>query len=262
VGSELLAGDHPPPDAKGGSSKSPRPRATAAPLALPDVATSQQAAKEAADAAAVAKKRANGAIRRANDVRKKLRQAEPYKWVLTRSYKLSADTARTQTAEALTWGRKGLDYANGAIAANAEAQKIDSGSTAEKDKKAAQVFAEDAKANAENADIQSKEAAKSADAAVRNAPRKAYPPFDSISHSVQFTVSYTGTLSPNWSLVQWRGPSGNLASAQGSRVNTLNIALGPRSDADGKSSVEHDRALGILALRQLRIVGPPGTTLP
>jgi hypothetical protein len=56
------------------------------------------------------------------------------------------------------------------------------------------------------------------------------PPVDSLLHSVQFVVTYGASLSPSWTLLQWKGPSpagGSTGSATGQRTHLLNIALGP-----------------------------------
>ena len=53
------------------------------------------------------------------------------------------------------------------------------------------------------------------------------PPIDSISHQVQFIVGLTGSVSPNFTLVRFRGPaqSGSLASAAWTRTHTLAIVM-------------------------------------
>jgi hypothetical protein len=53
------------------------------------------------------------------------------------------------------------------------------------------------------------------------------PPLDSISHQVQFIVALSGSLSPNWTLVKFRGPtqSATLASASRIRTHTLGIVM-------------------------------------
>ena len=58
------------------------------------------------------------------------------------------------------------------------------------------------------------------------------PPMDSLLHSVSFVLSYGASASPNWTLLQWKGPSPTGAStfaASGQRTHVLNIALGPTS---------------------------------
>lgn len=70
------------------------------------------------------------------------------------------------------------------------------------------------------------------------------PPIDSILHSVQFVVAFGGTITPSWTLINWKGPGLNApaASAQGVRTNILNLALGPRSGAT-KSTPEQTRLI-------------------
>lgn len=53
------------------------------------------------------------------------------------------------------------------------------------------------------------------------------PPIDSISHQVQFIVGLTGSVSPNFTLVRFRGPaqSSPLASASRARTHTLAIIM-------------------------------------
>lgn len=74
-------------------------------------------------------------------------------------------------------------------------------------------------------------------------------PIDSISHSVNFVVTYGGSITPNWALYALHAPasSGNLASFSGIRTHTLTIALG--SPATSENS-ETSRALSNAAFRQ------------
>lgn len=57
------------------------------------------------------------------------------------------------------------------------------------------------------------------------------PPIDSLSHSVQFVVALSGNITPNWTLVRFRGPgaTGTLASTSQSTTHTLNISMGSPS---------------------------------
>jgi hypothetical protein len=70
------------------------------------------------------------------------------------------------------------------------------------------------------------------------------PPIDGILHSVQFVVAYGGGITPSWTLITWKGPGLNApaASAQGTRTNILNLALGPRTGAT-KSTPEQNRLI-------------------
>jgi len=53
------------------------------------------------------------------------------------------------------------------------------------------------------------------------------PPLDSISHQVQFVVGLSGSVSPNFTLVKFRGPaqSGSLAAMSRVRTHTLAIVM-------------------------------------
>jgi hypothetical protein len=58
------------------------------------------------------------------------------------------------------------------------------------------------------------------------------PPLDSLLHSVSFVLTYGASATPNWTLLQWKGPSPSGAStfaAAGQRTHVLNIALGPNA---------------------------------
>jgi hypothetical protein len=70
------------------------------------------------------------------------------------------------------------------------------------------------------------------------------PPIDGLSHSVRFVVAVSGSLSPNWTLVHFRGPaaSGSLLSGSHTRTHTLSIAMG--------SPAEQVRALNNLVIIQ------------
>jgi hypothetical protein len=62
------------------------------------------------------------------------------------------------------------------------------------------------------------------------------PPIDSISHQVQFVVSWNASASPSWSLVNFKGPSGPspFASASRSDTHTLSIVMGSPTSATAK----------------------------
>ena len=53
------------------------------------------------------------------------------------------------------------------------------------------------------------------------------PPLDSISHQAQFVVALSGSVSPSFTLVKFRGPaqSGNLASVSRVRTHTLAVVM-------------------------------------
>ena len=97
-------------------------------------------------------------------------------------------------------------------------------------------------------------AAKNSEAAQQNAAlanllEHPNPPIDSLSHSLNFIVTYGLSVSPNWTLLHWKGPAniGNLASGTGIRTHTLTIALG--SPAATPNS-ETNRVLNNEAFRQ------------
>ena len=63
------------------------------------------------------------------------------------------------------------------------------------------------------------------------------PPIDSISHQVQFVLSFNANVSPGWTLVRFRGPSPNSGLVSGSHANThtLTIVMGASpSDVSNK----------------------------
>jgi hypothetical protein len=79
------------------------------------------------------------------------------------------------------------------------------------------------------------------------------PPIDSISHQINFIVTYGVNASPNWTLATFKGPgsAGNLASAAGTRNHLLTIAIGPRNGSE-KVSAEQGRAIQNLNILTLR----------
>jgi len=59
------------------------------------------------------------------------------------------------------------------------------------------------------------------------------PPLDSMSHQIQFIVGLSGSLSPNFTLVKFRGPAqtGSLAAASRVRTHTLAVVMAsPRNN--------------------------------
>jgi hypothetical protein len=66
------------------------------------------------------------------------------------------------------------------------------------------------------------------------------PPLDAIGHQVQFIIVYNASVTPSWTLVNFKGPSsssGSGASGSKTRTHTLNIALGPPGSADVASTL-------------------------
>jgi hypothetical protein len=81
------------------------------------------------------------------------------------------------------------------------------------------------------------------------------PPIDSIGHQVQFVVLANANITPNWSLVSFRGPAnaGPLAAASRTNTHTLIIALGaPAAPGSVKPGEEQIRQLNNLHLDALR----------
>ena len=68
------------------------------------------------------------------------------------------------------------------------------------------------------------------------------PPIDALLHSVQFVLSYGASVSPNWTLLQWKGPSpsgASTAALSGQRTHVLNIALGPVGNAEQNRLIQN-----------------------
>jgi hypothetical protein len=70
------------------------------------------------------------------------------------------------------------------------------------------------------------------------------PPIDSVLHSVQFVLAYGASVTPSWTMIQWKGPAlnGPAASGQGQRTHILQLALGPRTTSD-KIGLEQTRLI-------------------
>lgn len=51
------------------------------------------------------------------------------------------------------------------------------------------------------------------------------PPLDSISHRVQFIVALSGSLSSNWTLIKFRGPTQWATLALASRIRTHALGI-------------------------------------
>jgi hypothetical protein len=80
-------------------------------------------------------------------------------------------------------------------------------------------------------------------------------PIDSITHSAKFVVTLGANVTPNWSLVMFKGPGLNSPFALASRVrtNTLDVVLGMPQVAGGKAlSDEQNRQLFNIQLDALR----------
>jgi hypothetical protein len=87
-------------------------------------------------------------------------------------------------------------------------------------------------------------------------PKVPDPPIDSISHQVQFIVTYGANVTPNWSFATLKGPApgaASLAGVIGTRTHLLTIALGPRSAVS--ESVEQNR---VIQNQTILLTRPPG----
>jgi hypothetical protein len=73
------------------------------------------------------------------------------------------------------------------------------------------------------------------------------PPLDSITHTVEFTIVKSIGVSPSWSLVRFKGQTGNGAMAGASRIDThkLTVSLGPSQEDLGQASA--NQSLRLLA---------------
>lgn len=81
------------------------------------------------------------------------------------------------------------------------------------------------------------------------------PPLDSIAHTAIFVVTAAANVTPNWTLVHFRGPGLNspLAAASRIRTNQLDVVLGAPATPGGKAlSDEQNRQLFNLQLDALR----------
>lgn len=84
-------------------------------------------------------------------------------------------------------------------------------------------------------------------------PRDA--PIDSITHTAKFVVTLGGNVTPNWTLVRFKGPglTSPLAAASRIRTNQLDVVLGMPAVAGGKAlSDEQNRQLFNIQLDSLR----------
>ncbi len=97
---------------------------------------------------------------------------------------------------------------------------------------------------ATNAATDANKASASATAA-KSAPN---PPIESLSQSLEFTLTVGLTASPSWSLIFWKGPAstGNLLNLNGIRMHTLDIALGPPGAGGAKTGQAQQNAISNL----------------
>jgi hypothetical protein len=71
------------------------------------------------------------------------------------------------------------------------------------------------------------------------------PPIDSITHSIEFTVVKSAGITPGWTLMRFRGQTGNGSMASTSRVDThkLTVSLGPAQEDLGTQGVHQSLRL-------------------
>jgi hypothetical protein len=236
--SELQAGIHPSPAS---ATKPPSPSPKKSEKSLVDVPIKQAKPEidKAARAAAMSAKNANSSQASVGASIASVQTAMqnsigPYYAVLTDELKRTiANNLSTLTTiqENVTEDAKGAAAANevaqgAATIVDAQPpppsvsqQLVDNAKTAASD---AARFETDAKKQQDNATA----------IATKLAGFQPNPPIDALGHSIQFIVTYGGSISPNWSLLMWKGPGLTIpgASLSGVRTNILNIALGPTTE--------------------------------
>jgi hypothetical protein len=94
--------------------------------------------------------------------------------------------------------------------------------------------------------------AKALNRTVAALPKQIDPPIDAMLHSVTFVISYGANITPNWTLIQWKGPgqSPNLLSGSGVRTHGMVIAIGPPGDSP-KIGPDATRLINLQAVRAL-----------
>jgi hypothetical protein len=83
------------------------------------------------------------------------------------------------------------------------------------------------------------------------------PPLDSISHQAQFIVGLAGSVSPNFTLVRFRGPSTQGSLAAMSRVRTHTLAIVMASPRGNKANTNDFATESIKLQLQQLIQTPP-----
>jgi hypothetical protein len=66
------------------------------------------------------------------------------------------------------------------------------------------------------------------------------PPIDTISHSVQFIVTYTGGAAPSWTLVHFKGPAAAGSLLSGTKINTHTLVITMGAPAAGTTKAQSD----------------------
>jgi len=236
---QLQAGIHPQAKNAPPAAKSPEPKTTTKEFVGIPYETAKKDITAAADNAAKAAKKADDAMTAVgtsiSNVQTTMQNAiNPYFSVLPDYIKhnIAADqnalgTIRTQVASDAARADKANDEAQSILDGfnKLDPKKDVSKSLVDEIKTAAdtaQLFGDDA--------VKQQTAAKKIEDDLTN--YKPNPPIDAIGHSVQFIVNYGGSVTPNWSLLVWKGPGLTIpgASISGVRTNIMNIALGPTSE--------------------------------
>jgi hypothetical protein len=250
---DLQAGDHPAPGASKAAAKTVPGGSKTTAVALPPFETTTKALADAKKSAEAAKKSADDAESSAKKAKKSIdeslfREIEDREFL--RVSRQIASVAEDQAKSARQYSDNAQELYK---QVQLEAAKVTEGDTSS----AAYQAASAARQLADAAAVQADDAAKQAVAASENANnvvvRVPDPPMDSISHSVQFIVNAGASIAPSWTLVRFRGPTGNLAGITAKQTHTLNIALGPRGDNGARYSQEAVRALNNLTLQQIRV---------
>ncbi|TYO64726.1 hypothetical protein FXV83_20495 [Bradyrhizobium hipponense] len=251
---DLQAGDHPAP---GAAKAAAQPLVTVKPPTIKGVQGPRQIADEAVKDAAksyeAAKKSANDAEQASKNAARSIAQSlfrEVEDREFLRISRQIASVAEHQAKAARDDEATAKDKTEQASGIAKTIEDGDTGSEAYQRANQVKTLAEDVAKLAADAGEQSKAAIENAKNVVVRIPD---PPIDSISHSVQFIVTAGASVAPSWTLVRFRGPTGNLASVTATQTHTLNIALGPRGDNGARYSQEAVRALQNLTIQQIRL---------
>lgn len=239
-GLELQAGEHPSPL---GPSKPPGPSARGQPTErlLPQDLSLAEAQRRVLQAATAARSSASKARQFQQDIGGLVSTLETYVQSNASFFPVLTDELKTLIPRYVANVKTAHEYAR-QDAENAEEavktiEKINSEVDAAVRARAGGFSAtrvEDAKSAANDAKKFENDAGKQKRLASSMAQKfpSLNPPVDGLLHSVQFVVAYGASVAPNWTLLQWKGPSLTVpgASASGVRTHILNIALGPTAE--------------------------------
>ena len=234
--SELQAGIHPQPGTTAKAPPSPSPhKRLEEEFATDDTVTAKYAKEQIDPQAKAAGTSADNANAYAAAVARSLARAQnstaPYLHVLTAVLREEVTERLNDLKVNLKNAKDDADHATQARdKVQSTANEVNSHAPTDRVKRQlvtdAEASAADAKAYEEHAKTLKDLANKIATNLVAFKPN---PPVDGLGHSVQFIVTYGGSVTPNWSLLMWKGPGLTLpgASLSGVRTNILNIAVGP-----------------------------------